>query len=90
MSYPSSAFCWNNGPSGDAATDEDHPNCDIVPYATHDWIADHARALLPQQERQWIDQNIKLYLLGTEAPDNDDIPDTCNAPGNGYDDRNQG
>lgn len=90
VSYPSSAFCWNNGPSGDAATDEDHPNCDVVPYATHDWIADHARALLPQQERQWVDQNIKLYFLGTEAPDNDDIPDTCNAPGNGYDDRNQG
>jgi len=28
--------------------------------------------------------------LGTEAPDNDDIPDACNGPNNGYDDRNRG
>ncbi len=83
-------FPWNNGPSGDSSTDEDHPLCENIPYSTHDWIAGHARALLPEEERKWIDDNKKLYLLGTEAPDNDKIPDTCNAPNNGYDDRNKG
>ena len=84
---PESIFPWNNGPSGDAATDEDHPDCQNIPYSTHDWIADHARAFLPQGERKWLDDNLKLYLLGTEAPDNNKIPDTCKAPNNGYDDR---
>ena len=88
--YPESIFPWNNGPSGDAATDEDHPDCQNIPYSTHDWIADHARAFLPQGERKWLDDNLKLYLLGTEAPDNNKIPSTCKAPNNGYDDRRKG
>ena len=44
------SYLWNNGPSGDASTDEDHPTCEIIPYSTHDWVADHARALLPEEE----------------------------------------
>jgi hypothetical protein len=84
------SYSWNNGPSGDASTDEDHPSCENIPYSTHDWVADHARALLPEEERQWLDDNKKLYLLGTEAPDNREIPDSCNAPNNGYDDRSSG
>jgi len=88
--YQESVFSWNNGPSGDAATAEDHPSCENIPYSTHDWVADHARDFLPEEERKWLDDNKKLYLLGTEAPDNDDIPDTCMAPNNGYDDRRKG
>jgi len=85
-----SSLSWNNGPSGDANTDSDHPDCQDIPYSTHDWIADHARAFLPEEERRWIDNNLNLYLLGTEAPDNKQIPSSCNAPNNGYDDRNRG
>jgi nucleoid-associated protein YgaU len=84
------SYSWNNGPSGDASTDEDHPSCENIPYSTHDWIADQARALLPEEERSWLNDNKKLYLLGTEAPDNREIPDSCNAPNNGYDDRSSG
>jgi len=83
-------YSWNNGPTGDTATDESHPNCEDIPYSTHDWIADHARALLPDEEREWLDENKKMYLLGTEAPDNRKIPNSCNAPNNGYDDRSKG
>lgn len=83
-------YPWNNGPSGDTITDDSHPSCGDVPYSTHDWIADHARALLPDDEREWLDNSKKMYLLGTEAPDNDNIPDSCHAPNNGYDDRRKG
>lgn len=48
FTHQSISFAWNNGPSGDAATDEDHPLCENIPYSTHDWIADHARAFLPE------------------------------------------
>ncbi len=88
--YTQSIFPWNNGPSSDSATDEDHPDCQNIPYSTHDWIADHTRVFLPEEERKWLDNNLKLYLLGTEAPDNKKIPNTCNVPNNGYDDRNKG
>jgi len=84
------AYSWNNGPSGDANTDENHPNCNIIPYSTHDWIADHARSLLPDEERSWLDNNKKLFLLGTEAPDNKEIPESCGALNTGYDDRSKG
>lgn len=77
---------WNNGPQGDALTDESHPSCDIVPYGTHDWIADRARALLPSEERAWLDKHLKLFLLGTEAPDSNKIPQACGAPESGYKD----
>src|SRR5574341_1455779 len=90
FTHPEKLFSWGNGPSGDTVTDEDNPDCQNIPYSTHDWVADHARAFLPDEERKWLDDNLKLYLLGTEAPDNDKIPDTCNAPNNGYDDRRKG
>ncbi len=83
-------YAWNNGQKGDANTDSDHPHCVVIPYSTHDWIADHARDSLPKEDRKWLDDNKKLYLLGTEAPDNSNIPDSCNSPNNGYDDRRQG
>ena len=80
---------WSNGPNGNATTDE-LEECGSPPYATHDWIADHALALLPDDEQVWLLPDIASFLLGTEAPDNDDIPEACNAPHTGYDDRRLG
>lgn len=62
----------------------------IPPYATHDWVADHALSLLPNEEKAWIVPHQTLYLVGTEAPDNRNIPNDCGAPHNGYDDGSQG
>jgi hypothetical protein len=86
---PQSSQGWGNGQSGNAQTDE-ASECSSPPYSTHDWIADHALALLPTEERAWLEPHKTLYLLGTEAPDNNDIPDACNGPNNGYDDRRRG
>ncbi len=80
---------WGNGPRGNATTD-DPSECDSPPYATHDWIADHAVALLPDEEKAWLTPHMTSYLLGTEAPDNKKIPASCAAPNTGYDDRNKG
>lgn len=82
--FPVAAWPWNNGQTGNTITDQ-VSECDSVPYATHDWIPDHAVALLPQNERAWIEPHKMLYLLGTEAPDNRNIPKACRAPNTGYD-----
>ena len=42
-------LAWSNGPAGNATTNL-ASECDDPPYATHDWIADHALALLPTGE----------------------------------------
>ncbi len=86
---PWSASAWSNGPRGNATTNRVE-ECDSPPYSTHDWIADHALALLPNDEKAWLVPHRTMYLLGTEAPDNRRIPDACGAPHNGYDDRNRG
>jgi hypothetical protein len=83
------AFAWNNGQSGNASTNQPS-ECNDVPYATHDWIPDHALALLPMEEQAWLLPHKRLFLLGTEAPDNREIPTECGAPHNGYDDRSSG
>jgi hypothetical protein len=44
-------------------------------YGTHDWIAEHALDWLPQTEKQFILENIAIYLYGTELPDNGNAPD---------------
>lgn len=80
---------WSNGPSGNAGTNA-AAECSAPPYATHDWIADHARALLPAAERAWLDPHRAAYLIGTEAPDNRNIAASCGTPHRGYDDRGQG
>ena len=82
-------LAWSNGPAGNATTNL-ASECDDPPYATHDWIADHALALLPTEEAAWLQPHRTMYLLGTEAPDNDDIPVACGAPNTGYDDRRRG
>jgi hypothetical protein len=56
------ALCWSNGGFSANPADPD--------YGTHDWIAQHALDYLPAQEKQYITDNLMLYLLGTELPDN--------------------
>ena len=86
---PALAFAWSNGPNGNAQTNE-HSECGDPPYATHDFVADQGLMMLPTNERAWIMQYRAMYLLGTEAPDNDDIPISCGSPNTGYDDRRRG
>lgn len=86
LCLPVIVIAWGNGPQGNAQTNT-ISECDNPPYSTHDWIADHAVMLLPDEERAWLMPYKTMYLLGTEAPDNDDIPEECNAPNTGYDDR---
>lgn len=65
---------WSNGGYSD---DPSHPD-----YGTHDWIAQHALDWLPNEEKQYITDNLQTYLYGTELPDNkqavDRIGDSTN------------
>ena len=65
-------YGWSNG---GFSTDPSNPK-----YGTHDWIAQHALDWLPTQEKQYIQDNLAVYLYGTELPDNggasDGIGDT--------------
>lgn len=72
------AVGWSNGPDGNANTNI-ASECTNPPYTTHDWVAEHALLLLPENERAWLMPHLTMYLLGTEAPDNDDIPASCGA-----------
>jgi hypothetical protein len=63
----SSAFAWSNG---GWSTDPKNPR-----YGTHDWIAQHALDWLPAGEKQFIINNLAVYLYGTELPDNPNAPD---------------
>ena len=56
------ALCWSNGGYSANPANPD--------YGTHDWIAQHALDYLPAQEKQYITDNLAVYLLGTELPDN--------------------
>lgn len=60
-------FGWNNGGYSSNPSNPD--------YGTHDWIAQHALDWLPQQEKQFILDNLMKYLYGTELPDNGGAPD---------------
>ncbi|MEE9268646.1 MAG: zinc dependent phospholipase C family protein [Candidatus Krumholzibacteria bacterium] len=76
---------WGNGGNSDLATE-----CSDPPYATHDWIADHALDMLPASESAWLQPHKTLYLLGTEAPDHSRISTACNTPHRGYGDTGGG
>ncbi len=80
---------WNNGQAGNTATNT-AAECSDPSYATHDWIADHAMDILPDDEKEWLEPHRALYLIGTEAPDNRTIRLSCGVPHRGYDDRRQG
>ena len=87
LSLPISA--WNNGQKGNTTTTT-KAECSTVPYGTHDWIADQAVELLPDDEKAWLLPHRANYLIGTEAPDHRLIPLSCGDPHRGYDDRSQG
>jgi parallel beta-helix repeat protein len=61
------ATSWSNGGFSDDPSNPD--------YGTHDWIAQHALDWLPQEEKQYILDNLASYLYGTELPDNAGAPD---------------
>jgi hypothetical protein len=60
-------LAWSNG---GYSADPSNPA-----YGTHDWIAQHALDWLPVEEKQYILDNLKAYLYGTELPDNGQAPD---------------
>lgn len=89
LAAPSAAHAWKNGPPDNKVTDS-AADCQSPPYSTHDWIADHARALLAEHERAWLDPHRRLYLIGTEAPDYGEIREGCGTPHRGYNDTGGG
>jgi hypothetical protein len=58
---------WSNG---GYSSNPAHPD-----YGTHDWIAEHVLDWLPAQEKQFLTDNVAVYLYGTELPDNSQAPD---------------
>ncbi|MEM3356732.1 MAG: zinc dependent phospholipase C family protein [Candidatus Bathyarchaeia archaeon] len=68
------AYSWSNGGYSESQSNPD--------YGTHDWIAEHALDWLPQEEKQFILDNIAVYLYGTELPDNNEAPDGIGDTGN--------
>ena len=87
MAVPTLA--WKNGPPGNKVTNNEK-DCKDPPYSTHDWIADHGRALLPAGERAWLEPHRKLLIIGTEAPDYNEIRLACGVPNRGYGDTGGG
>jgi hypothetical protein len=83
------ASAWKNGPPENKVTNSSR-DCLSPPYSTHDWIADHARMLLPVDARAWLDPHRRLMLIGTEAPDFARIGPDCGTPNGGYNDTGQG
>lgn len=68
---------WNNGSYAYNKTDYDYEN----DYATHDWIAEYALDKLMEtssSDWEWLNEPDlkKIYLLGTEAPDNSGVETT--------------
>ena len=53
---------WENGPYTDPGN--------VPGFGTHDWIPLYAYNWMPANERWWIENNVELFLLGTELPDN--------------------
>ncbi|MDH5483451.1 MAG: C39 family peptidase [Candidatus Bathyarchaeota archaeon] len=62
-----SVYSWGNGGFSDDPYNPD--------YGTHDWIAQHALDWVPLEEKQFILDNLAIYLYGTELPDNNVAPD---------------
>ncbi len=57
---------WDNG---GYSSDPNNP-----PYGTHDFLAQHALDFLPTESAHWLRENMKIYLYGTELPDNSNAP----------------
>ena len=84
------AHAWQNSPFEGGASTDNPSKCNNPPYATHDWIADHALAPLQDDEKEWLLPHKTMYLLATEALDNKKIPTECNGPHTGYKDKHKG
>ncbi len=67
LSIASQSTAWSNG---GYSADPSNPD-----YGTHDWIAQHALAWLPANEKAYVEANLAAYLYGTELPDNGGAPD---------------
>lgn len=65
--FVADASAWSNGGYSDNPSNPD--------YGTHDWIAQHALDWLPSGEKQYIENNLAVYLYGTELPDNGQASD---------------
>jgi len=65
--FMADVWAWSNG---GYSADPSNPD-----YGTHDWIAHHALDWLPDQEKQYILDNLAAYLYGTELPDNNQAAD---------------
>src|SRR3989304_7265995 len=59
---PNLSRAWENGPYTESGN--------VPGFGTHDWIPLHAANWLSANERWWIENNVDLFLLGTELPDN--------------------
>ncbi len=67
LAFASPAAAWSNG---GYSADPSNPD-----YGTHDWIAQHALAWLPADEKAYLEANLASYLYGMELPDNGGAPD---------------
>ncbi len=87
--FATPAAAWKNGPPNNKVTNT-LADCANPPYSTHDWIAEHAMMMLPEEQRRWLEPHRILYRIGTEAPDYDQIHPACGAPNAGYNDTGKG
>lgn len=60
------ARAWSNG---GFSSDPNNPD-----YGTHDFLAEHALDYVPDDLDFWLRENRKIYLYGTELPDNKNPP----------------
>jgi len=89
LGWAPAADAWKNGPPDNKVTNS-LDDCLEPPYATHDWVIDQAVSLLPETERQWLTDQRRFYLIGTEAPDYAKIMLACGVPHRGYNDTGRG
>ena len=61
LTASSSASAWGNG---GISADQANPD-----YGAHDWIAERAARLLPENESSYIFENRARFLYATEIPD---------------------
>jgi hypothetical protein len=60
------APAWSNG---GFSSDPKNPD-----YGTHDFVAHHALDYVPDDLDFWLRENLKIFLYGTELPDNKNAP----------------
>ena len=58
-----SFLLWNNGYGDGGARTDTAAECTNPPYATHDWIAEHAVTFLPADEKAWLQPHMNFYRI---------------------------